>query len=48
MEAAMFITLLDSSYEFYYAYHGFKATVLEVQREIRSGVRTDPDKILQF
>ncbi len=48
MEAAMFITLLDSSYEFYYAYHGFKATVLEVETDIRSGVRTEPDKILQF
>ncbi len=44
----MFITFLDSSYEFYYVNHGFKATVLEVQTDIWSGVRTDPDKILQF
>ena len=32
----MFITLLDSSYGFYYAYHEFKATVLEVQTDIRT------------
>ena len=44
----MFITLLDSYYEFYYAFHGFKATVLEVQTDIRSGVRMDPGKIFQF
>ena len=25
----MFLPLLDSSYEFYYAYHGFKATFSE-------------------
>ena len=48
MEAVMFIALLDSSYEFSYVYHGFKATVSEVQTDIRSGVRTDPDQILQF
>ena len=48
MERVMFLTLLDSSYEFYCAYHEFKATFLEVQREKRSGVRTDPDKILLF
>ena len=42
----MLITLLDSSYEFYYAFHGFIATVLEVQTDIWSG--TDPDKIFQF
>ena len=29
MEGVMSITLLDFSYEFYYAYHGFKATLLE-------------------
>ena len=48
MEAVMFMTLLDSPHEFYNAYHGFKATVLEVQRDNCSGVRADPDKILQF
>ncbi len=41
MKAVMFITLLDSSYEFYYPYHGFKATVLEVQTDIWSGPRQD-------
>ena len=39
MGGIMFITLLDSSYEFYCAYHGFKATFLEVQRDNRSGVQ---------
>ncbi len=48
MEGVMFLTLLDSSSEFYCAYHGFKATILEVQRENCSEVRTDPDKILLF
>ena len=48
MEGVMFLTLLDSSYEFYYAYHGFEATILEVQRENLSGVCTDPSKILPF
>ncbi len=33
-------------HEFNYAYHGFKATDLEVQRDSSSGVRMDPDKIL--
>ena len=48
MEEVMFMTLLDLSYEFYNAYHGFKATVLEMQRDNCSGVRADPNKILQF
>ena len=44
----MFITLLASSHEFYYAYHEFKATYLEIQRDNGSGVRTNPNKILQL
>ena len=48
MEVVISITLLVSSYEFFYTYHGFKATVLEVQGDICSRVGTDPDKILQF
>ncbi len=35
-------------FKLYYAYHGFKATVLEAQTDIQSGVHTDSDKILQF
>ena len=29
MEGVIFMTLLDSSYEFYYAYHEFKATLFK-------------------
>ena len=48
MQGVIFITLLDSSHEFCYAYHGFKATFFEMQRDNGSGVRTDPNKILQL
>ena len=48
MEGIMFITLLGSFYDFYYANQGFKATFMEVQRDNCSGVRTDPNKIFQF